>query len=236
MVDFHTHILPGVDDGSRSVDESIKMLRMQAQQGITHVVATPHFYANHHRPEEFLRRREEAEKLLREEMKKQEGLPELLVGAEVYYFPGMSHSDFLLQLTIRGTKYIMIEMPGAPWGTAIFEELEMIHRRLGLIPIIAHLDRYIAPFRTHGLPERLAKTRALVQVNGSFFLNRNTVRMALRMLKKGQIQLLGSDCHDPVRRKPNLQEATTVIEQKLGREALAYLTNVEETILSGVER
>ena len=56
-VDFHSHILPGVDDGSRSVEESLEMLRAVARQGIGTVVATPPFYANHDTPERFLRRR-----------------------------------------------------------------------------------------------------------------------------------------------------------------------------------
>ena len=67
-VDFHSHILPSIDDGSRSVEESIGMLRAMAKQGITHVVATPHFYPQHDTPERFLKRRAEAEAALREAM------------------------------------------------------------------------------------------------------------------------------------------------------------------------
>ena len=235
VVDFHAHILPGIDDGSRCMEESIKMLQQEADQGVTCVVATPHFYANHQRPEEFLEQRARAEETLRKEMVKYPDLPEILVGAEVYYFPGMSNSEFLLELAIGGTRYIMIEMPQTPWRPSMFEELEMIRHRLGLIPIVAHLDRYIRPFHTYGIPEQLARMGMLVQVNGSAFLRKDKQRLALRMLKKGQIQLLGSDCHDPMERKPNLQNAVAVVEKKLGRDSLTLVRAFEERILCSIE-
>ena len=114
IVDFHSHILPGIDDGSASLEESIALLKMEAKQGIRHVVATPHFYPRYDDPEQFFIRRQEAEYLLRREMEIHPGLPELTVGAEVHFFPGMSHSDILSGLTIGGKECILIEMPGAP--------------------------------------------------------------------------------------------------------------------------
>ena len=93
IIDFHSHVLPGIDDGSHSLEESIAMLRMEAEQGVSHVIATPHFYPRHDTPEDFLRKRREAEILLREEMEKHSNLPALSVGAEVYYFPGISNSE-----------------------------------------------------------------------------------------------------------------------------------------------
>ena len=73
VTDFHSHILPGVDDGSSSLEQSLQMLRMEAEQGIRHVVATPHFYARYDAPETFLEKRSRAEALLREAMEKNPG-------------------------------------------------------------------------------------------------------------------------------------------------------------------
>ena len=101
ITDFHTHVLPGVDDGSASVEESLALLQMEAEQGIGQVVATPHFYANHDTPERFLQRRERAEATLREALTGKPDMPELFMGAEVYFFPGMSDSDALNELTIH---------------------------------------------------------------------------------------------------------------------------------------
>ncbi len=231
VVDFHSHILPGVDDGSRSLEQSIAMLQMEAAQGIERVIATPHFYAQHDKPEKFLCKREEAEKLLREEMAKHPGLPELNIAAEVYYFNGISHSDILSELTIDKKRYILIEMPSPPWSERVYRDLESIYIKQDIIPVIAHIDRYIAPFQTFGIPKRLEKMPVKVQANASFFLEKSTRRMALRMLRQGRIHLLGPDCHDLSERKPNLGEAVELIRKKFGSDIIHYLQYHEDEVL-----
>lgn len=230
IIDFHSHILPGIDDGSADVAQSIEMLRLEAEQGITHVVATPHFYARHNTPEAFLRSREEAEAALRAEMAGCSGLPQLSIGAEVSFFRGMSDSEMLEQLAIRGTRYILVEMPLPPWTDIHYRELEAIWSKRRLTPIIAHIDRYIGPFRTRGIPERLMELPVLVQANGDFFLDGGTASMALRMLRRGQIHLLGSDCHSTRSRKPNLGDAVQRIARKLGQEPLEQIRQCGQAV------
>ncbi len=220
IIDFHSHILPGVDDGSHSVKESLAMLRLEAEQGIGHVVATPHFYPRYDTPERFLKRRAEAEAILQQEMQSYTDLPRLSIGAEVMYFPGISNSEAMSELTIDGKKCLLIEMPALPWTDAMYRELEGLHSKQGLIPIVAHVDRYVGRFRTYGLPERLAALPVLVQANAEFFLKKSTAAMALRMLKKNQIHLLGSDCHNLSSRSPNLEQAVTLIQRRLGTESV----------------
>ena len=231
IFDFHSHILPGIDDGSHSVDESIALLYKEAEQGIAHVVATPHFYPQHDTPEHFLSKRAEAEKLLREEMAKHSGLPTLSVGAEVYYFSGIGSSEIMKDLTIDGKKYILVEMPTPPWTDAMYRDLEDLYTKQGLIPIIAHLDRYIGRFRTFGIPERLKELTVLVQANAEFFLRKATSSMALRMLKNEKIHLLGSDCHNLSSRAPNLGEALELIEKRLGKAPLTAVQEYQESVL-----
>lgn len=229
--DFHSHVLPGIDDGSSSLEESIAMLELEAKHGVSHVVATPHFYARHDSPEQFFKRRMDAELRLREIIGKREDLPQITVGAEVYYYSGISESDILQKLTIGNTKYIMIEMPFPPWTDAMYEELRRIQMRQGLTPIVAHVDRYIGPFRTYQIPERLQELPVLVQANASFFLRRGTQHMALRMLKEDKIHLLGSDCHNMKERPPNLRPAAKKIHEKLGRDTLRRIYSYEKDIL-----
>lgn len=235
MIDFHCHILPNVDDGSRSVKESIAMLQLQAEQGIGKVVATPHFYADYDSPERFLRRRRESEVRLREAIADHSGLPQLAMGAEVHFFSGMSATEILPELAIAGKTHILVEMPHVTWTETMYRELEAISENHGLTPIIAHVDRYIGPLRTHGIPERLEELPVLVQANAGFFLDRWTSGMALRMLRKGQIHLLGSDCHNMDHRRPNLGPAAAVIRQKLGKEYLHRLHTCEQQVWSGAE-
>ena len=232
FIDFHTHILPGIDDGSASLEESIELLKKEAEQGITHVVATPHFYAWNDTPENFIERRNRAFIALSEEMKKYPGLPEISLGAEVYYYHGIADSEALDLLTLSGKRFILIEMPMAKWTESMYQEIEAIYTRRGITPIMAHMDRYIAPFATHKIPEKFAKLPVLVQANAGFFLNGGlTSKLAFRLLKEDKIQLLGSDCHNLTSRVPNLSGAIEAIERKLGTEVIDRINRYGENVL-----
>lgn len=231
IVDFHSHILPNVDDGSASPEESIALLRLEAEQGIRHVIATPHFYAQYDSPGHFLEKRAEAEDRLRREMAQHPDLPQVSLGAEVYYFRGISESDFLRRLSMAGSRYVMIEMPQPPWTESMYRDLEGIWSKHDLVPIIAHVDRYIRPFKTYKIPDRLEKLPVLVQANAGFFLDKSTASMALRMLKQDRIHLLGSDCHNMHSRKPNLGEALRLIEKRLGGEAIDRIRAYQDAVL-----
>ena len=231
VIDFHSHILPGVDDGSTSLEESIAMLRMEAEQGIEHVIATPHFYPKHHTPKDFLKRRAESEMMLREEMAKYEGLPKLSVGAEIYFFSGIADSDVLQELTIDKKECIILEMPHSTWTESMYKEMEGISVKQGITPIIAHIDRYIRPFKTREIMKHLDDLPVLVQANASFFLNTRTKRTALRLLREDKIHLLGSDCHNTSGRSPNLGKAVEVISQRLGPEVLQRVCACQQMLL-----
>ncbi|MBO5322990.1 MAG: capsular polysaccharide biosynthesis protein [Oscillospiraceae bacterium] len=231
FMDAHSHILPGIDDGSRNPEQSLQMLEEEARQGITHVVATPHFYARHSDPDTFLAQRAAAAAVLKQAMAGRTDLPQVILGAEVHYFPGIGESEHLSRLTIGNTRLILIEMPEPPWTETMYKELENIYLLQGLTPVIAHVDRYIAPFRTYGIPRRLERLPVLVQANAEFFLESATARMALRMLRTEQIHLLGSDCHNLSDRAPNLGEARRLITQKLGQRALADIHRFEALLI-----
>ena len=229
--DFHSHILPGIDDGSVSAEMSVAMLLRMAQQGITRVVATPHFYPHRNTLERFFARRENAVRQLQQAMEGYPGLPQIILGAEVYYFAGISRSEILPRLAIGNTGCILIEMPHAPWTEEMYRELENIRIRHGLIPIIAHLDRYITPLRQYGIPERVQQMDVLVQLNGSFFLHRGNRRLARKLLEKDCIHLIGSDCHDMAGRAPNLDLALEAIRQQMGEHCLERMAQYERYVL-----
>ena len=233
ITDFHSHILPGIDDGSRSVEESLEMLRMEAAHGIRRIVATPHFYPRQNAPEEFLERRAESARRLLEAASRESSLPQILLGAEVYFFSGISDCEQLRELTIEKNSYILIEMPMPPWSDRMYRELQDIHYKQGLNPIVAHVDRYIRPFKTYDIPSRLAELPVLVQANASFFRDRFTRSIAMRMLRQGQIHLLGSDCHNLTTRVPNLDQAVQLIEKQLGEEALQWIRSNSDEVLQG---
>ena len=230
IIDFHSHVLPGIDDGSASLEESLELMRQEREQGIGHVIATPHFYPLYDEPIQFLEDRAAAEARLRQALETKPGMPELSVGAEVYFFPGISQSDVLEGLTIGQNRCILIEMPGSPWTASMYQELEAISRQRGLIPIVAHVDRYISPLRTHGIPDRLAELPVLVQANASFFLRSSTRHLALKLLRQDKIHLLGSDCHNLTTRPPRLGDALEVIRQKLGEKPLERICAYQDAL------
>lgn len=228
-VDFHTHILPEVDDGSKSVEMSLQMLREEQKSGIKTVVATPHFYPNADLYEDFQERRKNALEKLKEAAKGEE-LPNIILGAEVFYAEGIENWDILSELAIEGTKFILIEIPHTGFTERHLKGLSKFEDRTGYTPIVAHLDRYMKFFNTHGLPEKLAEMELLVQVNASYFLDFPDRLQALSLLKQDKIHLLGSDCHNLTYRSPNLNLAYDIIEQKLGKEAISKFTEYEDLV------
>lgn len=207
------------------------MLHMEQEQRISKIVATPHFYAFSDDLNQFLKRRSYAEQQLREEMAKHPDLPELLVGAEVSYFSGMASSDAITKLAIANSKYILIEMPFSAWTNNMYSELQSIHDRQGLIPIIAHIDRYVSRFHYHGIMQKLEELPVIIQGNAEAFLKRSTASLALRMLNNGKIHALGSDCHNTHSRPPNLGNTLQVICNKLGEKRMEDILSYEEGIL-----
>ena len=230
LIDFHSHILPGLDDGSSCVDESLAMLRMEADQGIRHIVATPHFYPHHDSPERFLQKRDRAVSKLYESISATESFPHIIMGAEVYFFRGMSQSEQLEQLTIGKKSCILIEMPMSVWTEEMYRELSEIHQR-GIIPIIAHVDRYLRPFAGREILRRLAQMPVMIQANADFFLKRSTAGTAMRLLKDDRIHLLGSDCHNMENRRPNLDAALQTIQGKLGENAIRRIEMYQNELL-----
>ncbi len=231
VTDFHSHVLPEMDDGSRSPEESVAMLSAMAVQGVSRVVATPHFYLHHEDADSFLRRRQRSYERLLPALQQESGLPELVLGAEVYYFPGISESEVLTQMTIGSSGCVMVEMPIGPWSDAMLRELSEMESRLGLIPIIAHIDRYIGTVSSRHLSAVLEDMPVYVQANALPFLCWSTRRRLLKMLKKGQIQLLGSDCHDTEKRPPNLGAAVDTIVKYLGQDAISEIRDFEKQLL-----
>ena len=224
MIDIHSHILPGVDDGSASVEESLEMLRLSRQQGVTLVFATPHFSAVREAPATFLARRQAAAAQLKLDP---ETMPQLRLGAEVAYFGGMSRCQELKELCLEGTSLLLLEMPFAPWTDRMIEEVCNIRQQLGLLPVLAHTERYARSSQMGRYRDRLLQ-ETLFQSNAEYFLHLRTKRKALRQLRDGQIHMLGSDAHNMSSRSPKLGVAAGIIRQKLGE---AFLEELDEPIL-----
>lgn len=229
-IDFHSHILPGIDDGSRSMEETLNMLRQEKKQGAGIVIATSHFYANQDRPETFLRRRYKAEMALRQAW--EHGLPRVGLGAEVAYFTGMKTCEALKALCIRGTNILLVEMPFCTWSQEVVQEISFLQNRLGYQIVLAHVERYLGFHNTKAL-DVLYSEGVRFQVNAGAFLHWKTRGKVLRMIRNGNLPVLGSDCHNMTTRPPNLESAIQYIEKECGAVTVRRLQKNAERLLFG---
>lgn len=241
MIDFHTHILPGIDDGSRDIDMTEKMLRMEQAMGVSHIYATPHFYAHRRSVEFFLERRNKAlEKVNSMLLKKDESLPRITAGAEVYYFTGMGRADHIEKLCIEGTDLLLLELPFTQWHSDIAKDIKEIMERRGLRIILAHLERYEAFQKDKSAWNRIIEMPLTIQLNcedivdsGSLFKRNHRHKLCFDLLESHDNIIIGSDCHDLSDRKPNIDEARVMIKKKAGIERLTQIDAYTEKLLNG---
>lgn len=229
MIDFHSHILPGVDDGSKNVEMSLEMLRASAAQGVTDICLTPHFYAEQNTPEKFLEKRSRAAEELFSHL--EGGLPRIHLGAEVKYFEGICQCEDLELLKLQGTNIILIEMPFMNWTDRIWRDIEEISSYPNTKVMLAHLERYLQ-FNAGKYLTKPAMRDILIQSNAenftSGFFQR---RKAMKMLREGIIDVIGSDCHNLSSRPQNIAEARKAIQKSLGSSALERIDRIGENIL-----
>jgi protein-tyrosine phosphatase len=221
MIDWHSHILPAMDDGSRDVDESLLMLELLEQQAVKTVIVTPHFYANEESVDEFLDRRRRSFKSLSSAMGEKQ--IQLLCGAEVRYYPGIGRMKDLEKLTIEGTNLLLLEMPMGKWTEATVQELTKLSATCGLKIVMAHIDRYLG-FIDLKTVYRLCECGVMMQVNSSFFDRVGTRRKALKMLDSGLIHFVGSDCHNLTTRPPKMGSAYAQVDKRFGGDFITQMT------------
>lgn len=228
MTDFHSHVLPCVDDGSKSIEMSGAMLRASYSQGVRLMAATPHFYAHRHSPERFLEKRQAAYESLHLD---DSSMPELILGAEVSYFAGMSRSEALGSLRLGSTELILVELPFSGWTATMAAEICSLHRSTGLTPVLAHIERYRKTKNYSAYLEQFLESGVLLQCNAEFFLAPFMGGKAMKMLRSGMISFLGSDCHDLEKRPPNLGQAREKISSRGGSQLLRRMDEYAEALL-----
>lgn len=229
VIDFHSHILPEMDDGSRNQEISYKMLELCREQEIDVMVATPHFYAASDRIENFLERREMSyEKLMSGEAFDS---PRILLGAEVAFFKGIGKAEKISALTMEGTQVLLLEMPFVTWNDSVLEEVRYLLEKRKLKVVIAHPERFLKLPGNAPYIKKLLKLPVFLQVNAGSLLDVGQRRVLLKMFKKGQIHIMGSDCHGVHHRPPNLAEGRRVLESRLGKEYLQRMDLLGEELL-----
>ena len=229
IVDLHTHILPGIDDGSRDESMTKDMLFEEKRQGVEIIAVTPHFYANQMSVEGFLEHRHTAlNKTEQIRQQSEEPLPEIIAGAEVYYFPGIGRAAEIPKLCIGDTHVLLLEMPFEQWSGEVLKDVEDLIRRQKLMIVLAHVERYFRFQKDREVWDDVLNLPLHAQINAGSFVNKGRFlrpdrkwQFCIDFLKKHPDTLhLGSDCHNMSSRVPNMLRGREAIAARLGRSSL----------------
>lgn len=219
--DIHCHILPGVDDGAQTKEESLSMIDLSYNEGTRDIIFTPHYMRgkNKYTREELRQRYEEFKKEV------QEKYPDLRLyfGNEVLYEEGIIQDlkDGKIQ-TMNDTKYVLVEFNIRTSYSQIFEAMQKIENAR-FRPIIAHVERYRCLFKHIERIEELIRMEVLLQMNISSvyggILDENA-RWCKKLVREGHISFFGTDAHDMEERAPYINDYVAWIEKKCGLDYL----------------
>ncbi len=232
MIDFHTHVLADFDDGPKDAAESRKIVEELKRQGVTTILSTSHFYPYEESPESFLSRRDAGFAQLLENCADIVGI-ELVKGAEVY----CSHIlDFMIDpgsLCIDKTQTILIELPNkGSFSESVIRITRNLSVKHGLTPVIAHVERYpeVSSFSAKKI-NKLKSAGCRIQVNCDSLLGGKYYNLVHKLIGKGLVDVIGSDCHDMSRRPPRMKQACEAIAREFGHGELdKMLSNAEELV------
>jgi protein-tyrosine phosphatase len=234
-IDFHSHILPNMDDGAHDVAESLALLNMLQKDGVETVVATPHLYLHRESLSDFFSRRERSAWQLAEaiEIEKEKGIeyPKVYLGSEVYFTAGLENLP-LKDLCISGTDYLMLELPYRPFSNSFIESFTNFIFSCDVKIILAHIERYF-DFSEERMVEQVLSHGLIAQGNCDSVVAARTRRKALSLIKSGDIKLLGTDLHSLEGRPPRFGEAESLIRKKLSNETFESMMDTAEKILEG---
>lgn len=218
MIDIHSHLVSGVDDGSQSIEESLALLKQAEEDGITELITTPHFMKNG----EFRIKASELVKRFNELKQAYKGSIKLHLGNELYIHPDLP--ELLEQgeiLTLAESDYILIEFPFNSYNEEYDEILYELSLKYRII--IAHPERYHYVQEDPNFCLRWLKEGYLLQSNQNSLFKKETKKILFSMIEHGFISFIASDAHNEYR-PLILKEAYDLLEEKFGASVAKQLT------------
>lgn len=198
MKDLHSHILYGIDDGAKTLEDSINMLKEASNHGVTDIVLTSHYI----KESRFAANQEKRKKIfneLKEKIQEQNIDINIYLGNEVYIDEGIPELLTEEVSTINDTNYMLIEFP-LNYEYSMLDEVIFELKSNGIIPIIAHPERYICYYDNLDFFKELIKEGCILQGNIASLekkYGKHARKMLIKLLKNDMIKLLGSDSHHP---------------------------------------
>lgn len=215
--DIHCHILPNLDDGARSMEQTIAMMNIAVDEGITSMICTPHYHLGRVVAE--YNDCEERIKEVREELKKRNINVDLYLGAEICYFSeAVDEVDEGRIHTMAGSSYVLLEFePSVEYRrirTAVNE-----FTMAGYVPIIAHIERYDCMIMAMDEVSELISMGALIQINASSVLGElgfGVKRFIKKMMKNEMVSFVSTDAHSNGHRAPRMRKCYEYVAKKFG--------------------
>lgn len=215
FLDIHSHILPGVDDGSEDMKETMEMLKMAYAEGVRTIVATPHYIPGaRNKGADGLRQ-------IHHEvcMQAEKAFPDLkiLLGNEIYFKEdAVEEVRKGKALTLADTDYVLVEFGITSKAEKLFHAVK-VFSEAGYRPVLAHIERYSCLYKKEETVHDLIDAGAYIQINcdsfvGGFF-DRNAA-YCRRLLKLGMVHFIGSDCHDLSKRKPQMSTPLLTLKKE----------------------
>jgi len=226
MIDLHCHILPGIDDGAQTIEESIALVKLAIADGVTHAVCTPHIQLG--RFDNNVRTIATAFEILSAEIESQQLNIKLAFAAEVRICPEIMILAKQNKLPFIGkwqdTDVLLLELPHSHVPPGTDQLIKWLHKN-NIMPMIAHPERNRDIIADYNKFEMLSRLGCLFQVTATSLCGHfgDTIQaIANRMLEEGKVTILATDAHNLKRRPPNLSAgmyaAADIIGQKLAKE------------------
>ncbi len=232
LYDLHTHILPGVDDGAKSIEDSISLIESLKNNGVENVCFTPHFYTHKESMQDFLTRRNAAFSELKPNLPSDMNFK---LGAEVYVTKYLfSEERDLSLLCIENTPYMITEFSYQSTFSDSTMNLIRRIRDFGIIPIIPHIERYPTLMKNKKVLNELVYMGVILQSNVSSFINGSNKRKLISFIKKNYIDLLSTDAHSLERNSPeDIPDALGFIAKKASSDVIASFNQNAKEIFEG---
>lgn len=227
MIDFHSHIIPNVDDGSKSVEETFKMINEARQVGFEAIISTSHYIESSY--ESNVSEREVWINALQESLNKENIDLKLYLGNEIYF------TDNIIRLleegkatSINNSNYVLFEFP---LNTKPMNIYDVVYDMIGakIVPVLAHPERYAFVQKEPELIYDLIQSGVLMQANYTSILGRYGEKAQLivrKFFENNMIHFLGSDVHKPGTIYPHVPDAITEIGAIVGEKKLEELTTI----------
>lgn len=229
-VDFHLHILPDIDDGAADVETSIRMLEALKQQEVTSIFATPHFLLHKTNIAEFIAARKKAYQELIHDPQFGEDLPRVYTAAEVAIEPEISRQN-CFPLCYENLSAILLELPKIEYKHWMYQEIENIRYGFGVIPVLAHLERFLW-YDPKDLRSLLQLNGIAVQINAGAFERHAARQLIQELYERNMRVIVGTDSHNCDSRRPDFDILDSVVGKRRFRKWMPWLKENQEWFLS----